>query len=156
MRSVGLGLAKVVGRPALSPRFVAARCRFNHTDSHDLEDTTTYPKEGFGSSAWGGVVLFSTLVVAFYKFAPAPGEDNIITRYISYYSTPKEVWEHANIHHTILSQDASEAQQIIWGAKQPAVHRYRYPQMIDQSLPHRQPVGSSVDLNSVAVKRPNE
>lgn len=86
---------------------------------------------GFGSSTWAGVAAVSALVVGFYKFAPAAGEDNFITRTMANYATPKEVWEQINLKHALLSQEASENQQLIWNAQQPEVHRYRYPQCVE-------------------------
>jgi hypothetical protein len=116
-----------------------------------------------------GAVGLAAVVVAFYKFAPAQGEDNFITRTLASYSTPAEIWEQANLKHAWLSQEASEHQHTIALARQPEVHRYSHPSfvsttfiylfqanyscsMIDQSLPHRQPVGTSVDLSGVVAK----
>jgi len=83
---------------------------------------------GFNSAVWGYSLLGALGVVAFYKYAPAPGEDNYITRYIAYYSTPKDIWESINYKHLELAHEASEDTLLIRNAQPPIVHRFRYPQ----------------------------
>ena len=84
--------------------------------------------QGFASKGWAYTVAAALATVAFYKYAPAPGEANYITRYIEYYQTPRELWERINNHHLAISHDASEAKLLIDDAKRPPIHRYRYPQ----------------------------
>lgn len=112
-------------------------------------------------------------VAAFYKYAPSPSDDNIISRYISSNATPSEVWEKVNLKHTMLEQHQADGNQVLWSAQKPPVHRFRYPlcvhlplsfelvltrtlvlcREIEQAFPHRQPVGSAVDLSDLVVKQ---
>jgi len=129
---------------------------------------------GFATSAILKVVAFAGAVAAFYKYAPSASDDSIITRYISRNTTPSEVWEKINIKHAVLEQQQADKSQTLWSAQKPPVHRFRYPQcvqlwlcppapidsfpikfgrQIDQALPHRQPVGSRVDLSDLVVKQ---
>jgi len=130
---------------------------------------------GFATSAIVKVVAFAGAVAAFYKYAPSASDDNIITRYISSNATPSEVWEKINLKHAVLEQQQADESQTLWSAQKPPVHRFRYPQcvqlssrlsepmlihflinfgrQIDQAFPHRQPVGSKVDLSDLVVKQ---
>ena len=130
---------------------------------------------GFATSTIVKIVVFAGAVAAFYKYAPSASDDNIITRYISRNTTPSEVWEEINHKHAVLEQQQADKSQTLWSAQKPPVHRFRYPQcvqpplrplapmlihlpmqfcrQIDQALPHRQPVGSRVDLSDLVVKQ---
>ena len=130
---------------------------------------------GFATSTIVKVVALAGAVAAFYKYAPSASDDNIITRYISRNTTPSEVWEEINIKHAVLEQQQADESQTLWSAQKSPVHRFRYPQcvqlpfcppapilihfpmqfgrQIDQALPHRQPVGSRVDLSDLVVKQ---
>src|SRR5260221_4404375 len=75
----------------------------SHDQHHGAEDTSSYPKEGmailfmygtpsysysrlgFTSAGWTYTIIAALGVVGFYKFAPSPGEENYVTRYISHY-----------------------------------------------------------------------
>lgn len=83
---------------------------------------------GFGTPFWRNVVLAGFGVAAFYKWAPAPGEDVYLTRWIAMYSESRDHWLDLNAKHTVLSQEASDQSLLFRDAKQPTVHRLRYPQ----------------------------
>ena len=83
---------------------------------------------GFATPFWRNVVLAGFGVAAFYKWAPAPGEDVYLTRWIAMYTKPEEYWLDINAKHTALSQEVSDQSLLFRDAKQPAVHRLRYPQ----------------------------
>ena len=85
---------------------------------------------GFATSTIVKVVALAGVTVAFYKYAPSPSDDNILTRYISNNATPSEVWERVNVKHTVLEQQQADESQILWSAQKPPVHRYRYPQYV--------------------------
>ena len=131
---------------------------------------------GFTSSAgWAYTLIAALGIVGFYKFAPSPGEDNYVTRYISYYSTPSSSWAATNARHLELTANLQEANQISQTGQRPHIHRYRYPQcvcILTISLIHAQcrsdgsslevaspfsvPVGGDPDVSGVRVKGMNE
>ncbi|KAF9646575.1 hypothetical protein BDM02DRAFT_3099618 [Thelephora ganbajun] len=148
----GRRLASNAIRPLTRLRYASTEHGREHHDHH-AEDATEYPKEGFATSTVFKVVAFAGAIAAFYKYAPSASDDNIITRYISNNFTSSEVWEKSNLKHTVLEQQQADNNQLLWSAQKPPVHRFRYPQQIDQALPHRQPVGSRVDLSDLVVKQ---
>ena len=86
---------------------------------------------GFTSSAgWTYTLIAALGIVGFYKFAPSPGEDNYVTRYISYYFTPSSSWAATNDRHLELTANLQEAVQISQTGQRPHIHRYRYPQCV--------------------------
>ncbi|EPQ57423.1 hypothetical protein GLOTRDRAFT_110564 [Gloeophyllum trabeum ATCC 11539] len=137
----------------LGRRYLAADSHAHHDEHHD---NTQYRPEGFTSAGWRYLIVGAAAVVAFYKWAPAPGEEAYLTRYIKYYMTPAESWEAVNTKHLLLSAEAQAGSLLIAGAKRPLVHRYRYPQMLDHGSPHLQPIGTQVDLSNVVVKGDRE
>jgi len=146
----GRQLATNTTRPLTALRYASTEHGHEH---HEAEDATEYPKERFATSTIVKVVALAGAVAAFYKYAPSASDENIISRYISSKLTPSEVWEKVNFKHTVLEQQQADNSQILWSAQKPQVHRFRYPLEIDQSFPHRQPVGSAVDLNDLVVKQ---
>ncbi|KAI0066216.1 hypothetical protein BV25DRAFT_1821125 [Artomyces pyxidatus] len=89
-----------------------------------------YLLQGFTSAGWRYTIVGALAVVAFYKYAPAAGEDNFVTRYIAHYYTPKEVWERINNKHLVMTAEMQENAQVIQGAKRPPIHRFRHPQCV--------------------------
>ena len=84
--------------------------------------------DGFFTPFWRNTIFFSTLVVAFYNFAPARGEDNYVTQYIARFQTPSEVWTALNEKHVNAASVQSDQLLLQNSATRPAVYRYRYPQ----------------------------
>ena len=131
---------------------------------------------GFTTPFWRNTFILSLAVVAFYKYAPAPGEDVYLTRYLAHYGTPSEIWSKINEKHLLMSQKASEVTALQTDAQRPNLHRYRHPQsapssshhlcpvisshfcsrFLDTGSPHLQPVGTSVDMGSVVAKMARE
>ena len=75
--------------------------------------------------------MLATLgVVAFYKFAPAPGEENRLTAALAEYSKPSEFWEKLTLKHLMQTVEVSDGALLVGEAKRPPVHRYRYPQCV--------------------------
>jgi len=154
-------VAGVVLRPRqattslLQRRFASTHSHDEHHEEHhgEHQDAVAFPKEDFSSPIWRNFVLFGLAVVGFYKFAPAPGEDNVVSRTIAHYSTPGEVWERLTQNNLLLAVEASDDNLLVADAKRPPVHRYRYPQKLEQFSPHLQPVGRGVDLSNVVVKQ---
>ena len=118
-------------------------------DEHHGTENASYPKEGmfrithynnpshlrchagFTSSAgWAYTLIAALGIVGFYKFAPSPGEDNYVTRYISHYFTPSSSWAATNDRHLELTVNLQEAVQISQTGQRPHIHRYRYPQCV--------------------------
>jgi hypothetical protein len=89
---------------------------------------------GFATSTIVKVFALAGAVAAFYKYAPSPSDDNIISRYISSTATPSEVWEKVNLKHTMLEQHQADGNQVLWSAQKPPVHRFRYPLSVHLSL----------------------
>ncbi|EIW82992.1 hypothetical protein CONPUDRAFT_164010 [Coniophora puteana RWD-64-598 SS2] len=123
----------------------AVNRRHSHHDSHGhaAEESVAYPAEpGFNTPLWRGTILFGLLAVGFYKFAPERGDDVYLTRYLSYLSTPRDVWARLNERHLELSQEASKNIMLQANAKRPDMHRFRHPQTIVAGSPHCNPVGA--------------
>jgi hypothetical protein len=118
----------------------------SHGDEHHDSDNTQYANEGasmkslnsfvssfmlaagFLTPFWRNTALFSVIVVGFYKFAPSPGEDVYITRYLAQFKTPRERWADINTKHAIYAAGASDGLLLQQSATRPYAHRYRYPQ----------------------------
>lgn len=83
---------------------------------------------GFATPFWRNTVMLSVLAVGFYKFAPAPGDDVYLTRYIAQFQTPQEVWAAINEKHVMDVTVAGEELLLQQSATRPRAHRYRYPQ----------------------------
>ena len=131
---------------------------------------------GFTSSAgWAYTLIAALGIVGFYKFAPSPGEDNYVTRYISYYFTPSSSWAATNNRHLEMTVNLQEAVQISQTGQRPHIHRYRYPQCVsafsvshvfsilnagasslEVASPFSVPVGGDPDVSGVKVKGTNE
>lgn len=83
---------------------------------------------GFLTPFWGTTFVLAAVTAGFYKFAPAPGDELYITRYIGQFKTPSEAWARLNEQHLIGITDESEGQLLQASATRPPTHRYRYPQ----------------------------
>ncbi|EGO00156.1 hypothetical protein SERLA73DRAFT_180587 [Serpula lacrymans var. lacrymans S7.3] len=154
--------AALLVRPKPAATHILQR-RFASHDSHSHEhhdehqDATQYPREaGFNTPFWRNTFLLSLAVVGFYKYAPAPGEDVYLTRYLAHYGTPSEIWARINEKHLLLSQQISDNTILQTDAKRPNLHRYRHPQSLDAGSSHLQSVGTGVDMSSVTVKTASE
>ena len=84
----------------------------------------------FSGPFWRRFVLATLGVVAFYKFAHAPGEDNRLTAALAEYSRPAEFWEKLTVKHLLQTVEVSDGALLIGDAKRAPVHRYRYPQCV--------------------------
>jgi hypothetical protein len=132
-------------------------------------------RAGFTSAGWTYTLIAALGIVGFYKFAPSPGEDNYVTRYISYYFTPSSSWTATNDRHLELTTNLQEAIQISQTGQRPHIHRYRYPQCVyilsfslikhaqmadgsslEVASPFSVPVGGDPDVSGVRVKGRNE
>lgn len=82
------------------------------------------------NKVWLGWTLAGLTAVGFYKFAPSPEDDTVVSRFIQYYSTPKETWAKINVKHLLLSAEEQLDVLTIVDAKRPPVHRFRYPQCV--------------------------
>lgn len=119
----------------------------SHAHEHEKEhDNTVYPSEGllvqwitilecikrtragFNGGIWRKTILLSLLVVAFYKYAPAPGEDAYLTRWIAMYTPSSERWLNINVRHTAQQQRVADVTMLVNDAKKSRAYRYRYPQ----------------------------
>lgn len=116
------------------------------------EDTTVYSKEVMGRTTYRNALLVALAAVGFYKFAPAPGEDVAVTRWIKQYSASREEILEQNANHTALSKASADSVMLSTDAKRERVHRYRYPQALDMVSPHLNRVGQTPDFSSVPVR----
>jgi len=126
-----------------------------HDELHN-PDAASYPKEGFASAGWTYTLIAALGIVGFYKFAPSPGEDNYVTRYLSHHFTPSGSWASTNNRHLELTTSLQEAVQISQSGQRPHVHRYRYPQSLGVASAFSVPVGGDPDVSGVRVKGANE
>ena len=62
----------------------------------------------FSGPFWRRFVLATLGVVAFYKFAPAPGEDNRLTAALAESSRPAEFWEKLTVKHLLQTVEVSD------------------------------------------------
>ncbi|KAH8985986.1 hypothetical protein EDB86DRAFT_2809812 [Lactarius hatsudake] len=162
-----MSLAKTALRAA-RPRAVHISCaqRRNASseshghDEHHNADAASYPKEGMGfythGAGWTYTIIAALGIVGFYKFAPSPGEDNYLTRYISHYFTPSSSWARTNDRHLELTTSLQEAVQISQSGQRPHVHRYRYPHSLEVASAFAVPVGGDPEVSGVKVKGANE
>ena len=80
---------------------------------------------------WRRAFLAGLGVVAFYKFAPAPGDDTTIAKYISKNMSPAALWDATSFSHLIKSAERSDEVLLVADAKPPTIHRYRFPQCVE-------------------------
>ncbi|KAI0001381.1 hypothetical protein BJV74DRAFT_820261 [Russula compacta] len=125
-------------------------------EEHHGVENTSYPKEGFTSAGWTYTIIAALGVIGFYKFAPSPGEDNYVTRYISHYFTPSGSWAATNDRHLEMTASLQEAVQISQTGQRPHIHRYRYPHSLGVASAFSVPVGGDPDISGVRVKGTNE
>ncbi|KAI0633390.1 hypothetical protein C8Q77DRAFT_1114725 [Trametes polyzona] len=122
----------------------------HHNEHHDANE---YPPEVFNTPFWRRAAIAAIGAVAFYKYAPAPGDENPIAKYVARMMTPADVWKNISFKHLVLSAQGSDETLLVTDAKPPVVHRYRFPQKLDMYSPHAQPVGLKLDAGDVVVKR---
>ncbi|KAF7782478.1 hypothetical protein Agabi119p4_1854 [Agaricus bisporus var. burnettii] len=120
----------------------------NHAGEH-----TNYPKEDFVTPFWRNALIAAGLVVAAYKYAPEPGKDVYLTRWIAMYTTPVGEWLKRSVSRAAAQEVEAENTRLMMSARRPLVHRYRYPQSFEQASPFVIGVGSQVQLDDVVVKR---
>ncbi|KZT63767.1 hypothetical protein DAEQUDRAFT_815457 [Daedalea quercina L-15889] len=140
--------------PLFRTRSASSHAHEEHQDDHhgEAHDSTPYSKEGFSGPFWKGLVIAGFGVVGFYKYAPGPGDDTLLTRAIASYSTPAQVWEKLSYKHLLQTVEVADDSLLVAEAKRAPVHRYRYPQRFEQSSPHLHPVGLTVDVSDVVVR----
>ncbi|KAF4567694.1 hypothetical protein EYR40_006698 [Pleurotus pulmonarius] len=134
-------------------RLIAPRRAASHSAHHAPETSEFTTKEGFGGAFWRNTVLLSFLGVACYKYAPEANDNAYLTRWMAFYSVPRDVWLNLNVKHTVLQQESSEQSILFAEAHVSKVHRYRSPQLLDQASPFLLPVGMTVDMSDVVAKR---
>jgi len=128
----------------------------SHNENHGAEDASSYPKEGFTSAGWTYTIVAALGVVGFYKFAPSPGEENYVTRYISYYFTPSSSWAATNDRHLEMTSSLREATRLSQSGQRSHIHRYRYPHSLEVASAFSVPVGGDPDVSGVRAKGDNE
>ena len=84
----------------------------------------------FNTPFWRRVVLAGVGIVAFYKYAPEPTEDNPIAKYVKSTMAQPEYWKDTAFNHLLLSAKGSDETLLVADAKPPVVHRYRFPQCV--------------------------
>ena len=124
---------------------ILPRAKAFSSDHHHHEEPHEYPQEGettyiascsllnvvitgFSGPFWRNTLIASLLLAAAYKYAPEPGDDVYLTRWIALYTTPRDLWTELATKHTAMSLDLSETKLLLNDARKPLVHRYRYPQ----------------------------
>ncbi|THH30949.1 hypothetical protein EUX98_g3262 [Antrodiella citrinella] len=132
-RAGSLILRQQASRPFLQSRFASSNAHDDdHHDAHHGDSShgqeLSFPKEDFSSRVWGKTAIAALAFVAFYKFAPSPGEENYITRLLTQSQETAEYWRKVNLQHLFLSATERSDNLVIADAQRPPVHRYRYPQ----------------------------
>ncbi|KAF8348093.1 hypothetical protein F5887DRAFT_1280539 [Amanita rubescens] len=130
---VGLRLARRTNTLCTSQHRLASNAAQGHHDSHSKED--------FSSPIWRNAFIASLVAVAVYNYAPEPGDKAYLTRWIAFYQTSREGWLEMNARHTAKQLETSEQTKLFNNAHKEPVHRYRYPQIMDQSSPFLNGVG---------------
>ncbi|EIM81102.1 uncharacterized protein STEHIDRAFT_104466 [Stereum hirsutum FP-91666 SS1] len=143
--------------PSLSSqtRRASTAAHDEHHDAHAVDhhhDATQYPEEGFASRGWIYTIVGAAGLVAFYKYAPAKGEANLVTDFLYSQRTPKEIWDRINDKHLDMSFARMGAILLTQDAKTPPLRRYRYPQQMNIASPMNVPVGLDVDVSHVKPK----
>ncbi|KAI6026110.1 hypothetical protein BKA83DRAFT_3066948 [Pisolithus microcarpus] len=113
--------------------------RFSSHTAHAREDVL--PETGFFTPFWRNTILLSFAAIAFYKWAPRPGEEAFLTQWLAHQSTAAEFWARVNEQQLLRSQHMTVNTVLQTSAQRPGMVRYRYPQMLEQGSPHLQPVG---------------
>ncbi|EPS99870.1 hypothetical protein FOMPIDRAFT_1024014 [Fomitopsis schrenkii] len=155
VRAAGTSLRpRLAAAPVLRSRLASSHAHEEHHDDHhgEAHDSTVYPRESFSGPFWRRFALATIGVVAFYQFAPAPGEENRLSAGIAEYTKPAEFWDKLTVKHLLQTVEVSDGALLIGDAKPAPVHRYRYPQRFEQGSPHLQPVGLVVDVSDVVPK----
>ncbi|KAF5351820.1 hypothetical protein D9756_007373 [Leucocoprinus leucothites] len=116
------------------------------------EEHGSFPKEDFATPFWRNAIIVAGLAAVAYKYAPEPGDNVYLTRWIAMYTTPAAQWLDMNAQNTALRAEVAENTRLTTSAKQPAVHRYRYPQSFEQASPFLVGVGTQADLSDLVVK----
>ncbi|TFK94601.1 hypothetical protein K466DRAFT_649241 [Polyporus arcularius HHB13444] len=147
-----VGPSKRAGTTLLQRRAASSHAHDEH-HHEEYHDTNVYEPEVFNTPFWRRAAIAAVGIVAFYKYAPAPGDENPIAKYISSTMTPAKVYQDVSFKHLIGSAQISDDTKLMVDAKPPVVHRYRYPQRFEQYSPHLQPVGIKVSVGDVVVKR---
>ncbi|KAJ7594820.1 hypothetical protein C8J56DRAFT_927725 [Mycena floridula] len=128
--------------------------RYAHEEHHHPEDTTEYPKEpGFLTTNWLIAVVLGAGFYGACKYAPAPGEDSKLTKWIQSSMTPAATWTEINAKHTMQAHYEADTRLLLATAERPAVHRYQFPQAFENVSPFNRGVGMDVDLGNLTVKR---
>ncbi|KAI0779837.1 hypothetical protein C8Q74DRAFT_1197743 [Fomes fomentarius] len=145
--------SKRAGTTLIQRRAASSHAHDEHHHHEEYHDTNVYEPEVLNTPFWRRAVLAALGVVAFYKYAPAPGDDNAIAKYISSTMTHPDVWSNTAFSHLVRSAQVSDDTLLMADAKPPVIHRYRFPQRFEQYSPHLQPVGIKYDARDVVVKR---
>lgn len=85
---------------------------------------------GFATPFWRNILLLSIGTVLAVKYAPEPSEDAYLTRWIAMYKPSPDLWLERNAMHTVGQREKASESQLVQDAKQPNVHRFRYPQCV--------------------------
>lgn len=151
VRAAGTSLRpRLAAAPVLRSRLASSHAHEEHHDDHhgEAHDSTVYPREcecfpdfethcllrmrhaAFSGPFWRRFALATIGVVAFYQFAPAPGEENRLSAGIAEYTKPAEFWDKLTVKHLLQTVEVSDGALLIGDAKPAPVHRYRYPQCV--------------------------
>jgi len=123
-----------------------------HASSGHGEGHASFPKEDFATPFWRNALIVGGLAVVAYKYAPEPGDNVYLTRWIAMYTPRPEAWLDLNAKHTAQQEIEAENSRLMTSARQPPVYRYRYPQSFEQASPFLVGVGTQADLSNLVVK----
>ncbi|KZS98694.1 hypothetical protein SISNIDRAFT_546597 [Sistotremastrum niveocremeum HHB9708] len=143
-------------------RFASSGADHGHDghDSHELS-TVTYPSETFSTPFWRNIVIGGISAFLLYEYYPSilgTSDDRapLLTRFIAYYSPDPSKWERINQRHLLHTVDQADDQLIFQEAKKPFIHRYQFTGAFDAGSPNNVPLGTSVDLSDLVVRRDYE
>ncbi|KAL1735722.1 hypothetical protein EV714DRAFT_200470 [Schizophyllum commune] len=147
--------ARAVPRPLVARRTLATDAHHHDHHPHGAADTNEYPKATVFTSTSRNIALSLAAFGAWLWFGPENTEQNTLTRVLKSSAASQEDVTEANASNFAKRHAASEAKLVFNSARQPSVHRFRTPMIMDVASAYSVPVGS-VDMAGVVPKRAGE
>lgn len=82
---------------------------------------------GFNTPAWRNTIILGILATVAYKYAPEPGEENSVTKWIRESATTEERLLDVNAGHSAQQAQVSHINRVAAKARRPLVYRTQNP-----------------------------